>query len=126
MPTVNLTAWVYTSRSLVLLDHNLDLGYLSRVDSEDFGNFAFTNKQLCASTFDNYPALQMPFAGGTLLQTEQTALAEQILYGTSPNAVKTQIWITISVYLLVAIIKRDLNLERSLNKILQILSTLFE
>ena len=43
-------------------------------------------------------------------------------YGTSSNAVKTQIWIAISVYVLVAIIKKRLNLDRSLNEILQILS----
>jgi hypothetical protein len=44
-------------------------------------------------------------------------------YGTSANAVKTQIWIAISTYVLVAIIKKQLNIERSLNEILQILST---
>lgn len=43
-------------------------------------------------------------------------------YGTSENAVKTQIWIAISVYVLVAIIKKRLNLEHSLYTILQILS----
>jgi hypothetical protein len=48
-------------------------------------------------------------------------------YGTTPNAVKTQIWIAIAVYVLVAIIKRRLDLPHSLNEILQILSiTLFE
>jgi len=48
-------------------------------------------------------------------------------YGTSENAVKTQIWIAISVYVLVAVVKKELKLERSLNDILQILSlTLFE
>ena len=48
-------------------------------------------------------------------------------YGTSENAVKTQIWIAISVYLLVAIIKKELNLEMSLYTFLQILSvTSFE
>ena len=48
-------------------------------------------------------------------------------YGTSENAVKTQIWIAISIYVLVAIIKKQLRLERSLYSILQILSiTLFE
>jgi IS4 transposase len=43
-------------------------------------------------------------------------------YGTSENAVKTQVWTAISVYLLVAIIKKRLNLNRSLFPILQILS----
>jgi len=48
-------------------------------------------------------------------------------YGTSKNAVKTQIWIAISVYVLVAIVKKQLNLGLSLYTILQILSvTLFE
>lgn len=48
-------------------------------------------------------------------------------YGTSDIAVKTQVWIAISVYVLVAIVKKELGLERSLSEILQILSlTLFE
>jgi Domain of unknown function (DUF4372)/Transposase DDE domain len=48
-------------------------------------------------------------------------------YGTSDNAVKIQVWIAISVYVLVAIVKKELGLERSLSEILQILSlTLFE
>lgn len=48
-------------------------------------------------------------------------------YGTSENAVKTQIWIAISVYVLVAIVKKRLNLNQSLYTILQILSvSLFE
>ena len=48
-------------------------------------------------------------------------------YGTSQNAVKTQIWIAVSVYVLVAIIRKRLGLEASLYQILQILSvTLFE
>ena len=45
-------------------------------------------------------------------------------FGTSLNAVKTQIWIAISVYVLVAIIKKELRLERSLHEILQIVSIL--
>ncbi len=43
-------------------------------------------------------------------------------YGTSENAVKTQIWTAVSIYVLVAIVKKRLGLERSLNAILQILS----
>ena len=43
-------------------------------------------------------------------------------YGTSQNAVKTQIWIAISVYVLVAILKKELHLELNLYTILQILS----
>jgi len=48
-------------------------------------------------------------------------------YGTSENAVKTQIWIAVSVYVLVAIVRKRLGIEGSLYQILQILSlTLFE
>jgi hypothetical protein len=48
-------------------------------------------------------------------------------YGTSENAVKAQIWIAVSVYVLVAIIKKRLNLQTSLYTLLQILSlTVFE
>lgn len=48
-------------------------------------------------------------------------------FGTSENAVKTQIWIAVSVYVLVAIVRKRLGLEASLYQILQVLSiTLFE
>ena len=48
-------------------------------------------------------------------------------YGTSENAIKTQIWIAISIYVLVAILKKELKIKRNLNEILQIISiTIFE
>ena len=48
-------------------------------------------------------------------------------YGTSENALKTQIWIAISIYVLVAIVKKELKLDGSLYRMLQICSvTLFE
>ena len=48
-------------------------------------------------------------------------------FGTSENAVKTQIWISVSVYVLVAIIRKKLNIDASLYTLLQVLSlTLFE
>lgn len=48
-------------------------------------------------------------------------------YGTSENAVKTQIWIAVSVYVLVAIVKKRLGLEASLYTLMQVLSvTVFE
>ena len=43
-------------------------------------------------------------------------------YGTSPNAVKTQVWIAICVYVLIAILKKELELPQSLHSILQVLS----
>ena len=48
-------------------------------------------------------------------------------FGTTENAVKTQIWIAISIYILVAIVKKEIKIELSLGEILQILSiVLFE
>lgn len=48
-------------------------------------------------------------------------------YGTSENAVKTQIWIAVSVYVLVAIVKKQLGLEASLYRLMQVISvTIFE
>ena len=48
-------------------------------------------------------------------------------YGTSENAVKTQIWIAVSVYVLVAIIRKRLNLDVSLYTLMQVFSvTVFE
>jgi IS4 transposase len=48
-------------------------------------------------------------------------------FGVSENAVKTQIWIAISTYVLIAIIKKQLHLDNSLNEILRVLSlNLFE
>ena len=67
-------------------------------------------------------------AGRAVLQVDQAASARsKTFYGTSENAVKTQIWIAVSVYVLVAIVKKRLGLDASLYTLLQILSlTLFE
>ncbi|MBM4103486.1 MAG: IS4 family transposase [Planctomycetes bacterium] len=54
-------------------------------------------------------------------------LHTKAFFGTSENAVKTQIWIAVSVYVLIAIIKKELKLPQSLAEILQILSvSIFE
>jgi IS4 transposase len=51
----------------------------------------------------------------------------QSFFGTSENAVKTQVWVAIAAYVLVAIVKKKAELELSLYKILQVLSiTIFE
>jgi hypothetical protein len=51
----------------------------------------------------------------------------KVFFGTSQNAVRTQIWIAISIYVLVAIVKKELNLSASLYQILQVVSvTIFE
>jgi hypothetical protein len=64
----------------------------------------------------------MPLASELFFRWVKQHLRIKAFYGTSENAVKTQIWIAISVYVLVAIIKKRLNLGRSQYSILQILS----
>src|SRR5512135_2657673 len=67
-----------------------------------------------------------------MLKPHRPSLSKQDLriktfYGTSENAVKAQIWIAVSVYVLVAIMKKRLKIEASLYTILQVLSvTIFE
>ena len=58
---------------------------------------------------------------------EEYTSVPQTFFGTSENAVKTQIWIAISIYVLVAIVKKKLKIDKSLYNILQVLSiSLFE
>ena len=59
---------------------------------------------------------------GELFKWIKQHLRIKAFYGTSDNAVKTQIWIAVSVYVLVAIIRKRLGLEMSLYQILQIFS----
>jgi hypothetical protein len=59
-------------------------------------------------------------------ETGKTLMIKQF-FGASENAVKTQIWIAVSVYVLVAIVRKKPNLDVSLYTLLQVLSlTLFE
>jgi Domain of unknown function (DUF4372)/Transposase DDE domain len=100
---------------------------VSYVDSE-------TNKRLVFLTnnFD-LPALTITQIYKSRWQVElffrwiKQPLRIQAFYGTTENAVKTQIWIAVSVYVLVAIVRKRLGLEATLYQILQVLSiTLFE
>ena len=86
------------------------------------------HQQLLASGRHHLRALQKPLAGGnSFFKWIKQHLRIKQFYGTSENAVKTQIWIAVSVYVLVAIVKKRLDLDASLYTLLQILSvTLFE
>ena len=93
-----------------------------------------TDKHLCFLT-NNFllPALTIAQLYKCRWQVElffkwiKQHLRIKVFYGTSENAVKTQVWTAVSVYVLVAILKKRLGLDHSLYTILQILSvTLFE
>lgn len=95
---------------------------------------AATNKRLVFLTNNfNLPALTITELYRYRWQVElffkwiKQHLRIKSFFGTSENAVKTQVWIAVSVYVLVAIIKKRLNIKASLYSILQILSlTVFE
>lgn len=61
-------------------------------------------------------------ARGIVFKSIKQNLRIKSFFGTSENAVKSQIWIAVSVYVLVAIIRKRLKLDASLHTILQILS----
>lgn len=93
-----------------------------------------TGKRLTFLTNNfNLPALTIALLYKSRWQVElffkwiKQHLRIKAFYGVSQNALKTQVWIALSVYVLVAIVKKRLNLDVSLYKLLQVLSvTLFE
>jgi len=100
---------------------------ITYVDPETHKRFVFLTNNF------TLPALQIAQLYKCRWQVElffkwiKQHLRIKAFYGTSMNAVKTQVWSAISVYVLVAILKKEHRLERSLYELLQILSlTLFE
>ena len=88
-----------------------------------------TNKRLLFITNNTaLPALSICALYKAMWQAElffrwiKQHLRVKAFFGTTENAVKSQIWIAVSVYVLVAIVRKRLNLSRSLYEILQILS----
>jgi len=131
--TVDKSTGVRSDQTVILTTINSAKAYpdaLRRVSYHD----ADTDKRLKFLT-NNFalPALTITQIFKARWQVElffkwiKQHLRIKAFFGTSENAVKTQIWIAVSVYVLVAIIRKRLGLEASLYQILQILSiTLFE
>lgn len=130
---VDKTTGLRSDQTIVLQGSKTALQYpapLRRISYHD----ADTDKRFVFLT-NNFqlPAITIPQLYKCRWQVElffkwiKQHLRIKAFYGTSPNAVRTQVWISISVYVLVSILKKELKLERSLSEILQILSiTLFE
>lgn len=107
--------------------HPAPLRRVSYYDSETDRRFVFLTNNFAI------PALTVAKLYKSRWQVElffkwiKQNLRIKAFFGTSENAVKTQVWVAISTYVLVAILKRELDINRSLSDILQILSlTLFE
>jgi len=108
-------------------DYPVALRRITYVDAETNRRFTFLTNNM------TLPALTIARLYKCRWQVElffkwiKQHLRIKAFYGTSQNAVKTQVWIAIAVYVLVAIVKKELKLEQSLYEILQILSVaLFE
>jgi hypothetical protein len=95
--------------------------------SRDRQDVRLPQQQLRTSGTHDQRAVPISLADQLFFKWIKQHLRIKAFFGTSENAVKTQFWIAISTYLLVAILKKRLELEHSLYTILQILSvTLFE
>ena len=89
--------------------------------------FLTSNFQLRPASHDSPRNLPFEVAGRTFIKLIKRHLRMKSFYGTAENAVKSQIWVAVSVYVTVAIIRKRLNIEESLHATLQILSgTIFE
>ena len=112
-----------------------EFDFISVVEAPDTATVARVSVALAArgsTRVETLPALTIAQLYKSRWQIElffkwiKQHLRIKAFYGTSENAVKTQIWIAVAVYVLVAIVRKKLGLEASLYQILQILSvTLF-
>jgi hypothetical protein len=114
--TIRLSG-IYTSK-----DYPENLRRIKYFDSETGKTFVFltNNKSLSALTVTELYRYRWQVE--LFFKWIKQNLRIKAFYGTSENAVKTQIWIAVSVYVTVAIIKKRMNLDISLYTMLQILS----
>ncbi len=108
-------------------EYPVPLRRISYVDAETQKRFVFLTNNFTLPALTIAQLYKCRWQVELFFKWIKQYLRIKAFYGTSANAVKTQIWIAISVYVLVAILKKELQLDRSLGEILQILSvTLFE
>jgi hypothetical protein len=130
---VDKSTGLRSDQTIILKDYSTRKDYPERLrritffDAEDHKRLVFLTNNF------HLPALTVAQLYKCRWQVElffkwiKQHLRIKVFYGTSENAVKTQIWIAISVYVLVAIIKKTLKLEQNIHAILQIMSlSLFE
>ena len=100
---------------------------ITYVDPETLKRFRFLTNNFVLPALTIARIYKCPWQVELFFKWIKQHLRIKAFYGTSENAVKTQIWIAVSVYVLVAIVRKRLGMEASLYQILQILSlTLFE
>jgi len=100
---------------------------ITYVDGETGHRFVFLTNNFALPARQIAPLYKCRWQVELFFKWIKQHLRIKAFYGTSVNAVKTQVWIAITVYVLVAIVKKRLGLPQSLYTILQVLSvTLFE
>jgi len=92
------------------------------VDPETEKRFTFVTNNLTLSALTIAQLYKARWRVELFFKWIKQHLRIKVFYGTSENAVKTQVWIAVSVYVLVAIIKKRLQIQASLYTILQVLS----
>ena len=108
-------------------DYPDTLRRISYFDAETEKRFVFLTNHFVLPALTIAQLYKCRWQVETFFKWIKQHLRIKAFFGTSENAVKTQIWIAISIYVLVAIVKKQLNIDRSLAEILQILTIcLFE
>jgi hypothetical protein len=130
---VDKTTGVRSDQTVILTSFESALAYpdaLRRVnylDKETHKRLKFLTNNFVLPAFTIAQIYKCRWEVGLFFKWIKQHLRIKAFYGTSENAVKTQIWIAVSIYVLVAIVRKRLGLVASLYQTLQILSvTLFE
>lgn len=115
------------SGQLASVDYPIKLRLVKYYDSESKKTFKFISNNFNPSAIEIADLYRCRWQIELFFKWIKQHLRIKAFYGTSSNAVRSQIWIAISAYLTVAIVKKRLKIENSLYTILQILSlSLFE
>jgi hypothetical protein len=130
---VDKTLGLRSDQSIVLTTKKSRAAYpenlrrVSYVDLETNKRFAYLTNIFTVSAITVADIYKQRWQIELFFRWIKQHLRIKTFYGTSPNAVKTQVWIAISIYLLVAILKKRLRLPGNLHTILQILeANIFE
>jgi hypothetical protein len=125
---VDRTTGVRSDQTVVLhgakavLDYPNPLRRISYYDEDSKRQFVFITNNFIISALIIAKIYKCRWQIELFFKWIKQHLRIKSFYGCSPNAVKTQIWISICVYTLIAIVKKELKLEASLGTILQVLS----
>jgi hypothetical protein len=114
---------IYLRGQLVAAKYPYPLRYVSYYDRERARWLVFLTNNFVVPALSVAKLYRLRWRVELFFKWIKQNLRIKAFYGTSENAVRTQIWIAVSVYVLLAVIKKELKLTRSLSEIQQVLST---